>query len=340
MRQEQRIRRRFFLMCLLLAVMVLGSLRAGFTSLTMGDVFRVLTGGGTREENLILFDFRMVRIVLAVLVGAGLSVSGTVFQTISKNPLASPDLLGVSAGAGMAVMLYTLLEPEGQGGNVFLLPVVSLGGALLTSVLIYGIAHRKGEAVSPIRMVLIGVSVTAGINAADILIAVRLSPEKFHLVNTWMIGSVYGNSWKHVLALLPWILILVPALLVQSRELDLLHLKDEVAIGLGAALKRSRLIYLMMAAALAAACVSVGGAIGFVGLICPHLAAKLTGAGHRHRIPAAALLGAILLLGADWIARTVIAPDEMLLGIVVSLVGAPYFLYILLGAGKKEGGVL
>ena len=132
MRQEQRIRRRFFLMCLLLAVMVLGSLRAGFTSLTMGDVFRVLTGGGTREENLILFDFRMVRIVLAVLVGAGLSVSGTVFQTISKNPLASPDLLGVSAGAGMAVMLYTLLEPEGQGGNVFLLPVVSLGGALLT----------------------------------------------------------------------------------------------------------------------------------------------------------------------------------------------------------------
>lgn len=339
MKQEKRNRQYFFLMCLILSVMVLGSLKSGFTDLTMGDIFRILTGGGTREERLILFDFRMVRIVLAVLVGAGLSVSGTVFQTISRNPLASPDLLGISAGAGMAVMLYTLLE-EGQSGNVFLLPIVSLGGALFASVLIYGIAHRKGEAVSPVRMVLIGVSVTAGINAADILISVRLSPEKFHLVNTWMIGSVYGNSWKHVLALLPWIIVLIPALLLQSDELDLLHLKDEVAIGLGSELKRSRLIYLIMAAALAAACVSVGGAIGFVGLIGPHLAAKLTGAGHRNRIPAAALLGAILLLGADWIARTVISPDEMLLGIVVSLVGAPYFLYILLGVKKKEGGVL
>lgn len=340
MRSRQRVKWHFFFMVVLLVFMIFGSLQSGFTGLNLADVFRILAGGGTEKENLILFDFRLVRIVLVVLVGAGLSVSGTILQTISKNPLASPDLLGVSAGAGMAVMLYTFLEPEGQGGNVFLLPIVSLCGALLTCGLIYGIAHRKGEAISPMQMVLIGVSITAGMNAADILIAVRLSPEKFHLVNAWMIGSVYGNSWKHVLVLFPWVAVLIPALFLQAKELDLLHLKDEVAIGLGATLKRSRLLYLMMAAALAAACVSVGGAIGFVGLICPHLASKLMGAGHRRRIPAAALLGAILLLGAYWIARTVIAPDEMLLGIVVSLVGASYFLYILLGTGKKEGGML
>lgn len=339
MRSRQRVKWHFFFMVVLLVFMIFGSLQSGFTGLNLADVFRILAGG-TERENLILFDLRLVRIVLAVLVGVGLSVSGTIFQTISKNTLASPDLLGVSVGAGMAVMLYTFLELEGQGGNVFLLPVVSLCGALLTCGLIYGIAHRKGEAISLMRMVLIGVSITAGMNEADILIAVRLSPEKFHLVNAWMIGRVYGNSWKHVLVLLPWVAVLIPALFLQAKELDLLHLKDEVAIGLGAALKRSRLLYLMMAVALAAACVSVGGAIGFVGLICPHLASKLMGAGHRRRIPAAALLGAILLLGADWIARTVIAPDEMLLGIVVSLVGAPYFLYILLGTGKKEGGML
>lgn len=336
MRSRQRVKWHFFFMVVLLVFMIFGSLQSGFTGLNLADVFRILAGGGTERENLILFDLRLVRIVLAVLVGVGLSVSGTIFQTISKNTLASPDLLGVSAGAGMAVMLYTFLELEGQGGNVFLLPVVSLCGALLTCGLIYGIAHRKGEAISPMRMVLIGVSITAGMNAADILTAVRLSPEKFHLVNAWMIGRVYGNSWKHVLVLLPWVAVLIPALFLRAKELELLHLKDEVAIGLGAALKRSRLLYLMMAAA----CVSVGGAIDFVGLICPHLASKLMGAGHRRRIPAAALLGAILLLGADWIARTVIAPDEMLLGIVVSLVGAPYFLYILLGTGKKEGGML
>ncbi|MDO5346826.1 MAG: iron chelate uptake ABC transporter family permease subunit, partial [Lachnospiraceae bacterium] len=128
----------------------------------------------------------------------------------------------------------------------------------------------------------------------------------------------------------PWLVIIIPFLIYHSRDLNLLRLSDGVAIGLGSPLKRNRFLYLMLAVALAAACVSVGGAIGFVGLICPHLACKLVGPNHQYCIPVSAATGAILLLAADLVARTVIAPGEMLLGIVVSLIGAPYFLYILL----------
>lgn len=334
MRRNLKIR--FIILFLILGILFAGSLGSGFSRLTMNDILRIMARGGTAEENLILFDFRMVRLILAILTGAGLSVSGAVFQAVSKNPMASPDLLGVSAGAGMAVMLYTFLNPVGNGENIFLLPVIALAGAFTSSALIYCMAHRKEEGISPKNMVLSGIALTAGINSADILIAVRLSPEQFHQVNTWMIGSVYGNSWKHVMALLPWIAVLIPILFMKSSDLDLLQLKDESSIGLGLELKKNRFLYLMMAVALAAACVSIGGAIGFVGLICPHLAARLVGASHRYRIPAATLLGAILLLGSDWIARTVIAPKELLLGIVVALVGAPYFLYVLL---KQEKGV-
>ncbi len=333
---KKKIKIRFIILFLILGIFFTGSLRSGFSSLTMNDIFRIMARGGTAEENLILFDFRMVRLVLAILIGAGLSVSGAVFQAVSKNPMASPDLLGVSAGAGMAVMLYTFVKPDGNGGNIFLLPVIALTGAFAAATFIYFMAHRKEEGISPKSMVLVGIELTAGINGADILIEVLLSTEQFHQVNTWMIGSVYGNSWKHVAALLPWVLVLIPVLFMKSSDLDLLQLKDESSISLGMELKKNRFLYLILAVALAAACVSIGGAIGFIGLICPHLAARLVGASHRYRIPAAALLGAILLLGADWIARTVIAPDELLLGIVVALVGAPYFLYILL---KQEKGV-
>ena len=328
--QPRRFYCRMLLLFLLLFGLVAVSLMAGFTDLSATDVLRILQGKGTAEEELILYDFRLVRIVLAMLVGAGLSVSGAVFQTISHNDLASPDLLGISAGAGVTVLVYILFSDANKANSVFTMPFVALTGAMCAAVLIYSLAHQKNRPISPLRLVLIGVSVTSGINALDILFTVRLSPEKFSIVHTWMIGSVYGNTWRHVLALLPWILIIIPFFIYQSNALNLLRLSDGVAIGLGSPLQRHRLMFLMMAVALAAACVSVGGTIGFVGLICPHLARKLVGPNHQHCIPVAMLTGAILLLAADLVARTLIAPREMLLGIVVSLIGAPYFLHILL----------
>lgn len=326
--------KRFFKIMIIMIVLLLTlffiSIKTGYTKLEVRDVIRILFGGGSEEEKLILYNFRLVRIILAMLVGAGLSVSGTIFQTISKNALASPDLLGVSAGAGIAVLILTFYESSNKALGIFVLPFVALIGALASALLIYFLAHQKDRAISPVRLILIGISITAGINALDLILTVKLSPEKYNTVNTWMIGSLYGNSWKHVLVLLPWIVIIIPIFIYNSKNLNLLRLSEGVAIGLGSPLKRSRFIYLMLAVALAAACVSVGGAIGFVGLICPHLARKLVGANHQYSIPVSAFTGAILLLGADLVSRTIIAPNEMLLGIVVALIGAPYFIYILM----------
>ena len=327
--KSKRFSKIIILMMVLLLILCFISINTGYTQLSVSDVIRILMGRGSEEEKLILYDFRLVRIVLAMLVGAGLSVSGTIFQTISKNALASPDLLGVNAGAGIAVLLFTFYEPANKAFGIFVLPFVSLVGALITALLIYFLAHQKDRTISPIRLILVGISITSGINALDLILTVKLSPEQYNTVNTWMIGSVYGNSWNHVLALLPWLVIIIPIFIYNSKALNLLRLSDGVAIGLGSEVKRSRFIYLMLAVALAASCVAVGGAIGFVGLICPHLARKLVGPNHQYSIPVAALTGAILLLSADLVARTIIAPNEMLLGIVVALIGAPYFLYIL-----------
>ncbi len=328
--------RKYITRIILLFVLLLGiaflSLCLGYTDLSVADVLRVLSGNGTGEENLIVFDFRMLRLVLAVLIGMGLSVSGNIFQTISKNALASPDLLGVSAGAGMAVLLCSYFDSGERALGIFVLPIAAIIGALLVATLIYGIAHEKDRPISPVRLVLIGISVSAGLNAMDMIITVKLSPEQFNTVNTWLIGNVYGNTWKHAWLLLVWILLILPYLVYHASDLNVLRMSDGVAIGLGSPVKKHRLRYLLLATVLAAVCVAIGGAIGFVGLVCPHLAKRLVGPNHRYSIPASALVGAVLLTLSDMLARTVIAPSEMLLGIIVSLIGAPYFLYILLRA--------
>lgn len=332
--QNKRFRRVLLLLFAVLALIFFFSLTAGLTDLSLRDIFRILFGGGSKEERLILFNYRMIRILVALLVGAGLSVSGLIFQTISKNSLASPDLLGVSAGAGLAILLVSYFYKGASAFGVFVLPLFSTVGALAAALLIYTLASRKEQYLSPVRLILMGIAVSSGIHSLDMIVSIRLSPEQYNRVNTWMIGSVFGNTWVHVLVLVIWLAVILPIIFYHARELNLLRLSDGVAIGLGSDLKRGRLVFLSLAVMLAAACVSVGGTIGFVGLVCPHLARKMVGPNHKLSLPIAALLGALLLMLADLIARTVIAPRELLLGIVVSLVGAPYFLYILLTSKK------
>lgn len=329
---HHRFIRVFAALWILLIAFFVININTGYTKLSFFDTLRILFGGGDIKESLVLFDFRLVRIVIAMLVGAGLAVSGGIFQTLSKNELASPDFFGVNAGAGFAVLLFTFLSDE--MGSIFIIPAVSLVGAFITATIVYALAYQKDRPISPLRMTLIGISVKAGIDALDMIFTIRLSAEKYNQVNTWLIGSVYGNSWKHVLILLPWIVILIPFLIYKSRELNILRLSEGTAIGLGTDLKKARFLYLALATILAAVSVSVGGAIGFVGLISGNLARRLVGPNHEYSIPVTALVGANLLLISDWIARTVIAPNELLLGLVVAILGAPYFLYILLGSRR------
>lgn len=326
--------KRFAATFLVLAALLLGlfflHLQAGFHYFTKEHLLAILFFGGTPEERLTVFDFRMVRSILAVLIGMGLAVSGAVFQTISKNELASPSLLGVNAGAALAVMLLIYGSSSATGLGIWQQPLAAVVGGALAAALVFFLSHRRGRMTSTYNLVLNGIAVTAGLHALQILLLVSLDPTRFQQVNTWLIGSIFGNSWTHVDILFFIVLAGLLFLLATHETLDLLALREETALGLGLRVNRTRFVLLMAAVVLASSCVAVGGSIGFVGLICPHIARRLVGVAHCRYLPVTALLGGILLVAADYTARIIIAPDEMLVGLVISLIGAPYFLYILL----------
>ncbi|WP_145037885.1 iron ABC transporter permease [Paenibacillus sp. Y412MC10] len=313
----------------LIILVFLISMNTGVIRLSPLEVIKTLFGGGTDKQELVLFEFRLPRIVISLLIGAGLAISGCVMQGISRNELADPGILGINAGAGLMVMLFISFFPSTAAAPVFLLPVLALIGAGGTAALICVLAYKKNQGFKPTGLLLTGIAVAAGISAAMIVLTLRLSPEKYQFVATWLAGSIWGSSWKFVLALLPWMLVLLPFVMYKAQVMNVLNLGEPTATGLGASVTREQLKLLAAAVGLAASCVAVSGGIGFVGLIGPHLARRLVGAKHQMLLPVTALVGALLVITADTLGRWIIQPSEIPTGIVVAVIGAPYFLYLL-----------
>ncbi|WP_098746335.1 iron ABC transporter permease [Paenibacillus sp. EZ-K15] len=313
----------------LIVLVFLISMNTGVIRLSPLEVIKTLFGSGTDKQELVLFEFRLPRIVISLLIGAGLAISGCVMQGISRNELADPGILGINAGAGLMVMLFISFFPSTTAAPVYLLPVLALIGASLTAALICVLAYKKNQGFKPTGLLLTGIAVAAGISAAMIVLTLRLSPEKYQFVATWLAGSIWGSSWKFVLALLPWILVLLPFVMYKAQVMNVLNLGESMATGLGASVTREQLKLLAAAVGLAASCVAVSGGIGFVGLIAPHLSRRLVGAKHQMLLPVTALVGALLVITADTLGRWIIQPSEIPTGIVVAVIGAPYFLYLL-----------
>ncbi|WP_107947532.1 FecCD family ABC transporter permease [Lysinibacillus parviboronicapiens] len=330
--QQKAKKKNFFILSILVVFIVITfviSMNTGVIKLTPMEVIRTLFGFGDAQQQLILYEFRLPRIIIAVLVGMGLAISGAILQGISKNALADPGILGINAGAGLAVMLFISFFPATTAAPVYLLPVLAFVGAGLTAIVIYTLSYKRHEGITPMRLLLTGIAVAAGISSAMIVLTLRLSPENYQFVATWLAGSIWGSNWKFVLSLLPWLLILVPFVYAKARVLNILNLGDLTAVGLGASIEKERRWLLAASVGLAGASVSVSGGIGFVGLIAPHLARQLVGAKHQFLLPASALVGGLLVLLADTIGRSILEPSEIPAGIVVAVLGAPYFLYLL-----------
>lgn len=313
----------------LIVIVFVISMNTGVIKLSPKDLFMTLLMQGTDRQELVLWEFRLPRIVISMLIGAGLALAGCIMQGISRNGLADPGILGINAGAGLVVMLYVSYFPTSANVPVFFLPLLAFGGAALTALLIFVLSYKKDEGIKPTRLILTGVAVAAGISALMIVLTLRLNPEKYQMVATWLAGSIWGTNWKFVLALLPWIVILVPYVLFKAQTMNVLNLSDATARGLGAHVSREQFKLLAAGVALAASCVAVSGGIGFVGLIAPHLARRLVGPKHQGLLPASALLGALLVLTADTIGRSIMQPSEIPTGIVTAVIGAPYFLYLM-----------
>ncbi|MDX8046472.1 iron ABC transporter permease [Gracilibacillus sp. S3-1-1] len=329
LRKEHQIKWSFLLLLVLLIACILVSLNTGHIRLTPIETVMTLIGKGTEQQALILFDFRLPRIVIAILVGMGLAISGAILQGIVRNPLAEPGIIGINAGAGLGVMLFISFFASVSEAPVYLMPVVAFVGAGAASFIVYVLSYKKYEGLSPIRLVLTGVAVAAGIDALMIVLTLRLDPDNYQFLATWLAGSIWGSNWTFVLALLPWLLVLLPFVYTKASVLNVLNLGDETSVGLGVNMEKERRVLLVLAVAIAAVCVSVSGGIGFVGLIAPHLTRRLVGDKHEHILPISAMVGAVLLVLADTIGRWLQQSVEIPAGIFVAIIGAPYFLYLL-----------
>lgn len=290
------------------------------------DVVRASLGleTGNDDHQLVVQLFRLPRTLLAALVGAALATSGVILQGLTRNTLADPGILGVSSGAALAAVALLVYF---TGAPLGLLPFAAFGGALLTAALIYLFAWRDGS--SPLRLILIGVGFAAITQALTSLMVVFGNISDVQAAYVWLSGSVYGRGWEHVRVLALWLAVLLPLTLLSARQLNTLALGDASAAGLGVRLERSRAGLILVSVALAAGAVAVAGTVGFVGLVAPHLARRLVGPGHEGLLPAAALAGALLVVAADLVGRTVIAPSQLPAGLITAIIGAPYFMVLL-----------
>jgi len=310
------------------------SLNLGVVKIAPIDVFKTLIGHGTIRDKLVLVDFRLPRMILSLLIGAALAVSGAMLQGVSKNELADPGILGINAGAGLAVILFIYFFQGSMNSvttfGIFLMPLFALAGAVLAAFLIYILAWKKG--IDPVRLILVGIGVNSGFGAAIVIFQLKMNPQDFMQAAVWLSGDIWGANWKFVSILAPLILLILPFAIYKAHVLNMLNLGDQVATGLGIRVEKERRLLLLMAVALAGFSVAAGGGIAFLGLTAPHIGRKLVGPRHQLLLPVTALLGALLLLAADAIGKNLLAPTEIPVGIVVAICSAPYFIYLLMKA--------
>lgn len=328
---DKRVPLAAFVILAFTAIVIVISISYGEYDISPLEVVQTLTHtlspehSDYRNFNLVVFTFRLPRIWVAFLVGAALATSGAIMQSITRNPLAEPGILGVSSGAGLAAV-FCIVWLRDVPANV--LPIAAFTGAFVTFAAIYILAW-KGSSTSPIRLILIGVAIASMLDSLITLMLVFGNINDVQQAYVWLTGSVYGRNWEHVNTMALWLIVLLPLAFISARQLNALNLGEDLAKSLGQRVELQRAFLLIISVALAAVSVSVSGTIGFVGLVAPHITRRLVGPSHEGLLPVTALFGGALLVIADLIGRWVISPSELPIGIVTALIGAPYFMFLL-----------
>ncbi|HEC2157409.1 FecCD family ABC transporter permease [Staphylococcus delphini] len=311
--------RRYSFIIVLLIVGAILSLSAGAVWISPMTVIKEVWSG----DNFILSEFRVPRMLLGILVGAALAISGAVIQGVIRNPLASPDVIGITKGASLAAVIVIIVFPTAP---LFVLPVASFIGALVISLILSLLISWKG--IKGSQLALIGMAIGAVAMALVQYLLIR-NPMEANIALVWLTGSLFGRSMDHVLTILPWLIVAIPVIFLYARKLDILHLGEEVATALGTPVQRTKMILLFASVMLAGAAISVVGGLSFLGLIAPHIARSLVGHQHRHIVAMSGLVGALLMVIADGLARIIAPPIDIPVGVLIAIIGAPYFLYVL-----------
>ncbi|AUX77260.1 hemin ABC transporter permease protein HmuU [Sinorhizobium fredii] len=323
------------------------SIMTGAADASLGNVLRWLAGGASGDQALsmrdriIILDIRLPRAVLGMLVGAALAVSGVVMQGLFRNPLADPGLVGVSSGASLGAVLLIVLGSTTFGPvfalfGFYALPLGAFCGGLATTMLLYRIATRSGQT-SVATMLLAGIALGALASAVTGVLVFVADDKQLRDLTFWGLGSLAGANWTKILTAGPIILLSLCVVPFLARGLNAITLGEAAAFHMGVPVQRLKNIAILSVAAATGASVAVSGGIGFVGIVVPHLLRLVIGPDHRYLLPASALLGGTMLIFADMLARTIVSPAELPIGIITAFVGAPFFLWVLLRGRSNMG---
>ncbi|QCR30865.1 iron ABC transporter permease [Lysinibacillus sp. SGAir0095] len=335
--------RTFYFTLLLLLILILGAsylhITNGVFDMSILEVAKTLLRIDSNESfDLVIFEFRLPRILIAGLVGLGLGMAGVVLQGITRNGLADPGILGINAGAGAAVVIFMfffqirLIDADIQSWiSILMMPIFGFVGGTIAAALIFLFA-MKNRYLDMQRLILTGIAINSGFGALSLYVSLKMNEKDYESAAVWMAGSIYNANWIFIVSMLPWLIILGFYVYKKAYLLDYFQLEESSVMSLGIDVEKEKIKLLLASVGLVSACVSVSGSIGFIGLMAPHIAKQLVGIRHQYVMPVSAMIGAFLLIIADFIGKTVFAPSELAVGIVVSIIGIPYFLYLLVKA--------
>ena len=311
-----KIIRRYSLITILLIVSIFISLCVGSVMIHPIDAIK----GIFTQDDFILNEYRIPRTLLGIIIGSSLAISGAIIQAVIRNPLASPDVIGISKGASLAAVIIIMIFPTAP---LFVLPIGSFLGAFAVSLFLISKYDVKGS-----KLALIGLAIGAICTAIVQFLLIR-NPLEANKALVWLTGSLYGHDMSNIYTILPWFLITIPIIILLSYQLDVLNLGDAVATALGLKVKTIKMLLLILAVILAGSAISVVGGISFLGLIAPHIARQLIGNKTLHVIIMSGLIGAILLTFGDGLARGIHPPLYIPVWVIIAIIGAPYFLILL-----------
>ena len=312
----------FYAITLSMMVLLFGlSIRLGTYTLSFEEIWAAFQPDD--KNYFTLMEYRLPRAVLAILLGGALAISGVLVQSVVRNPLASPDILGINNAAGLVAVSVLMFLPNLA---FYWMPIFAFLGGVLSFVILWIVC---GFNFRPIKMAIIGVALSA-LWAAISHYLMLTNPVEINTAMLWLTGSLWGRSWSYLNVVLPWLLVLLPLPFIFCRDLDTLGLGENKASTLGVTVNKVQISVLVLAVALSTTAVAICGPIAFLGLVAPHLARRLVGGRHRTLLPAALIIGALLLQLSDILARVIDPPTELPAGILTAIIGAPYFFYLLM----------
>ena len=312
----------FYVITLSLTVLLFGlSIRLGTYTLSFEEIWAAFQPDD--KNYFTLMEYRLPRAVLAILLGGALAISGVLVQSVVRNPLASPDILGINNAAGLVAVSVLMFLPNLA---FYWMPIFAFLGGVLSFVILWIVC---GFNFRPIKMAIIGVALSA-LWAAISHYLMLTNPVEINTAMLWLTGSLWGRSWSYLNVVLPWLIVLLPLPFIFCRDLDTLGLGENKASTLGVTVNKVQISVLVLAVALSTTAVAICGPIAFLGLVAPHLARRLVGGRHRTLLPAALIIGALLLQLSDILARVIDPPTELPAGILTAIIGAPYFFYLLM----------